>query len=221
MAGTQLLLTDPTAALIFLRKHDITFPRDQKLNYILNLLPDEGFPLAQSLSQGPQDDLAKELSFRLLSATAQRMDLKTLKKLTLVLQPNADEKAIGTMILKSSFHHNVADVQQLEKVMTFAREEAPQIEGAVFQGAMNAWAFTDFISAGKFLQSMPASEKRDFGITGYVKGIANLDPESALDWASLISDEQEQSKLTEFVLKRWKKKDATATDAWKRENHKP
>ena len=71
------------------------------------------------------------------------------------------------------------------------------------------WANTAHRAAATWITEMPTNSPiRDSAIRGFVKSIARTEPESATDWANIISDPTLRSKAlqeAERVAKRWQK----------------
>ncbi len=75
---------------------------------------------------------------------------------------------------------------------------------------MNVWAHNDPNAAGEWLGRLPAGPESDPARMTFARQIAEIDPESALQWAETISDAGMREPTIDHVFGEWHARDAAA-----------
>jgi hypothetical protein len=79
---------------------------------------------------------------------------------------------------------------------------APGLPGLA-QLALADWARRDPLVAAEHLKTLPPSRFRDEAVFGFATGHADVDPESALEWALSISDTALRDESLDLVVESW------------------
>lgn len=69
---------------------------------------------------------------------------------------------------------------------------------------INVWSQKDPNAAGEWLKAQPPGPQNDAARMTFARQVADLDPESALQWATTVSDETMRRSATEHILKNWR-----------------
>jgi hypothetical protein len=81
-----------------------------------------------------------------------------------------------------------------------------------YSTVISSWAHTDTNAAGNWLNSQPKGPELDKAKQSFVYAAATKDPESAMTWASTITDENTKTAAVTHAYTTWKKTDATAAE---------
>ena len=87
-----------------------------------------------------------------------------------------------------------------------AREPGPDTLVKV----INVWSQRDPNEAGRWLATQPPGPQSDTARMTFARQVADLDPESALQWASTVTDEAMRRAATEHILTTWRARDPAA-----------
>ena len=78
---------------------------------------------------------------------------------------------------------------------------------------MGSWSNQDPNAAGAWLGAQPQGPELDGARASFARNVASRDPESAMEWAKTVTDEQKRVQAVEQVFKTWRKKDAGAAES--------
>lgn len=111
---------------------------------------------------------------------------------------------VGTMLMMSD----------PPKAASYILENAePDKKDRAYEKVINQWANSDTNAAGAWLGSQPQGPELDSARASFSRIASSKDPESAMEWAKTVTDEQKRGSAVEQVYKTWQKKDATAANA--------
>ncbi|MGI8605178.1 MAG: hypothetical protein ACR2OZ_19575 [Verrucomicrobiales bacterium] len=76
----------------------------------------------------------------------------------------------------------------------------------------STWANQDANGAGAWLGQQPQGPELDKARASFARIAANRDPESAMEWAKTVTNEEQRRPAVEQVYKTWRKKDGPAAE---------
>ncbi len=85
--------------------------------------------------------------------------------------------------------------------------------GQKYSTVIASWAHQDANAAGEWLGKQPQGPELDGARSIFATTVAGKDPESAMEWAKTITEENQRQAAVTGVYGTWKKKDAAAADA--------
>ncbi len=101
-----------------------------------------------------------------------------------------------------------------EKGAEFLMEDATEENlSRRYQTIVSSWANRDLNAAGEWLNAQPASPAQDLARGSFAMQVARRDPESAMEWAKSVSEENQRFSAIRNVHQQWRKKDTDAADA--------
>lgn len=96
------------------------------------------------------------------------------------------------------------------EALSWAESLSAEAQPRALGGIMQTWAENEPAEASEYLAALPEDIARDAPASGFARGLAQVDPASALTWAATVQDAAlRQSALME-VAGRWLSKDAAA-----------
>ena len=98
--------------------------------------------------------------------------------------------------------------------ITWVMSLPPNEQGFPFQSVIGSWARADAQAASKWIQSQPDPAIRDSATYRFVEAVAQDAPETAMEWAKTISNENSRNSALETTLRQWKRDDPAALTAW-------
>jgi hypothetical protein len=84
--------------------------------------------------------------------------------------------------------------------------------GSTYDQIMQSWSNQDPNAAGAWLGQQPQGPELDSARATFARNVASRDPESAMEWAKTVTEEQKRVQAVEQVYKTWRKKDAGAAE---------
>lgn len=75
---------------------------------------------------------------------------------------------------------------------------------------INVWAQKDVHGAAKWLDSQPVGPQSDTARMTFARQVGERNPETALQWASTVSDETMRRSATEHIITSWRARDSAA-----------
>ncbi|MEP4078088.1 hypothetical protein [Haloferula sp.] len=79
---------------------------------------------------------------------------------------------------------------------------------------MANWTRNDFEAAGTWLNDAEEGPAKETAMVSYAETVAPYEPESAAEWALILPEGKERTKLLKQVHREWKKKDEAAAAAF-------
>ncbi len=106
------------------------------------------------------------------------------------------------------------DDQTGERADWMIQRSSPEQVNDNVRQLMSLWTSNDFNGAAAWLQKLDPSPIRDTAVETFANKVAAREPESAIDWALTISDEQKREATVSHLALLWKGKDAQAAEAY-------
>jgi hypothetical protein len=128
--------------------------------------------------------------------------------------PNERNDAIRQAILQWAGSAPEAAAQYAERL-------AENERGQAMKAVVEEWAVKDAEAAANWLSRQPAGPEKDLAITSILDQIAIENPESALSWAGMISNQKSRVHQMESLARDWIKQDAAAARHWISTSHLP
>jgi hypothetical protein len=94
----------------------------------------------------------------------------------------------------------------------------PESRSRHIASAVDEWVLTSPNACGEWLRSLPPGPDTDPAIETFARQIVREDPESALAWASRISDPALRDQLKKSILEKWRMSDPDAAAAFANQN---
>jgi hypothetical protein len=69
----------------------------------------------------------------------------------------------------------------------------------VIQSIINKWTFSDYVSAGNWLRSLPDGSTRTSAVQAYAKTIAGYTPSIAMEWAWTLPNSEDRQSLISYI----------------------
>jgi hypothetical protein len=85
--------------------------------------------------------------------------------------------------------------------------------GSTYDQIVQSWSSQDPNGAGAWLGAQPQGPELDSARATFARNVASRDPESAMEWAKTVTEEQKRINAVEQVFKTWRKKDAAAAES--------
>ena len=104
---------------------------------------------------------------------------------------------------------NAAKPEALAWAESLPAEAQPRALG----GVMQAWADAEPAEASEYLAALPSGPSRDAPAAGFARGLAGVDPASALQWSATVQDAALRAATLQEVARRWLGQDAAAARA--------
>ncbi|MCB1231577.1 MAG: hypothetical protein KDN19_15005 [Verrucomicrobiae bacterium] len=101
-----------------------------------------------------------------------------------------------------------------KKGAEFLMEDAtPENLSQRYQTIMNSWANRDVNAAGEWLNAQPPSPAQDSARSNFASVVSRRDPDSGMEWAKTITNEDVRFSAIRNVYLQWQKKDDAAAGA--------
>ena len=108
-----------------------------------------------------------------------------------------------------------------EAAAQYAERLAENERGQAMKVVVEEWAVKDAEAAANWLSRQPAGPAKDLAITSILDQIAIENPETALSWAGMISNQKSRVHQMESLARDWIKQDAAAARHWISTSHLP
>lgn len=92
--------------------------------------------------------------------------------------------------------------------------ENPDTRQRIIEDVMLDWSSTDPTAAAEWLNAQPKGPKNDEVLSTFSSAIIDVDPESAVTWASTITDEAKRTENVSSLLEEWVAMDGDAARQW-------
>jgi hypothetical protein len=90
----------------------------------------------------------------------------------------------------------------------------PGTRQRIIEDVMLDWSSTDPTAAAEWLNAQPKGPKNDEVLATFSSAIVDLDPESAVTWASTITDEAKRTENISSLLEEWIAMDGDSARKW-------
>jgi hypothetical protein len=90
----------------------------------------------------------------------------------------------------------------------------PNTRQRVIEDVMLDWSSNDPSSAAEWLNAQPGGPQNDEILSTFSSAIIDIDPQSAVTWASTISDEAKRSENVSMLLEEWIAMDGKRARKW-------
>lgn len=95
-----------------------------------------------------------------------------------------------------------------------ASVDDPETRLRIIEDVMLDWSYTDPSAAAEWLNAQPKGPQNDEVLATFSGAIIDLDPESALTWASTISDEAKRNENLQSLIEQWIAMDEDEAREW-------
>jgi hypothetical protein len=92
---------------------------------------------------------------------------------------------------------------------------------AVMRSVVSEWASNNTEAAARWVENLPSGGEKDSALGALANRIEDEDPEAALAWAGLISDEKARTRNMENVARSWMRYDKASATEWVKESKLP
>ncbi|MDF1861028.1 MAG: hypothetical protein P1U87_12495 [Verrucomicrobiales bacterium] len=92
--------------------------------------------------------------------------------------------------------------------------ENPNTRQRIIEDVMLDWSSNDPSSAAEWLNAQPGGPQNDEILSTFSSAIIDIDPQSAVTWASTISDEAKRSENVSMLLEEWIAMDGKRARRW-------
>jgi len=171
----------------------------------------EFFPSANAAreAQSLYEDLATQSSLRmqLLDETKGR-DVKTWLALADKVPPGPGREAFMAGLTNQAASGNPALAVQL--LPHVSQEHRAQTINMIAE----LWTARDAVAASQWVDSLPPGAERDQAAAGFVRRLAESDPERAAQWAVTIQDESNRRHALQKVHQTWQRLNPAAVAQW-------
>ena len=82
------------------------------------------------------------------------------------------------------------------------------------RSAIGEWARRDATAAGEYLLAMPNSTFKDSAVSGYAQNVVREHPETAIEWASSIDNQDLRLQTLQRTAREWIRRDRKAALTW-------
>ena len=101
-----------------------------------------------------------------------------------------------------------------QAVIEWAADLPEASQAKVYYEALDEWTKNDAAAASEYLAKMPESVAKDSAVEGFATELSREDPESAMAWATTISDPSVRAQAVTDVAQDWYRQDRSAVEAW-------
>jgi len=92
--------------------------------------------------------------------------------------------------------------------------QTKEARSTVLFQAMDYWSQRDITAASTYTEALPPGEDRQAAIRGILVAAFKESPESALTWASTLTDPKKRAESVSQFFEGWRKKDPAAAQNW-------
>jgi hypothetical protein len=122
---------------------------------------------------------------------------------------NANNKDLPTKLL-----YGIASKQPDAALARLDLLQTKEQRNSVIDKALNTWSGRDITAASAYTDALPPGEDRQAAIGGILGAAFKESPESALTWATTLTDPERRAKSVADYLNKWRKKDSAAAQNW-------
>lgn len=189
----------------FLQQWSFTDPSAALAAAITQFPPDK----ADGSSQRLYNDLAIQSAVHLqLLDDKRRADPQAWLDLAAKVPPGAGRDAFVAGLVHQAASGNPALAVQLLPEVT-AEHRAQSINTIA-----ELWTANNAVAASEWVNSLPPGPDRDLAAAGFVRRLAESDPERAAQWAVSISSDSERRSALRKVHDTWYRLDSAAASKW-------